>query len=424
MQYFLLFIMLFASSCKDASADYSDMDFFDGEADYFVEADSYTDNFTDSVDNFVNDPDIYSDLDIVHDTAQTDNFTENDAEAGDTDTCTTKATDFCKESGKCQNGRILLCSVKYDENNCPVGETFTVESNCLDTGRVCEVKNGTPECICSAEKWEVDGKCLDKITCPTYITTDETIKAKNTIASFNTLHLGWDNSKDFAALACIVNHFDVTGLVEVETEEGLAELTENLEKLSGKNWEYHISDKEVGEDSYKEFYGFVWNTEEVSMNYAVGFFPETANEFKREPYAAEFTMGTFTFTFAIIHVVFGDSITERRAEVDHLDEVYQYFQGLDTNQNDVIIGGDFNLPVDDEAFTILSIDNMNSAVPGTQLTTIGASGLVSAYDNILFPGKYVDEFSDSSGVLDFTKDNYSEVRTTVSDHLPVWIGIK
>ena len=416
--------MLFAPSCKDASANYSDVDFFDGESDYFVEAESYTDNFSDSVDNFVPDPDVYSDPDIVHDTALNDNRTESDNEAGDTDTCTSKATDFCKEKGKCQNGRILLCNVKYDDSNCPIGEYFAVEENCSDTGRDCEVKSGTPACVCPAEKWEVDGNCLEKITCPTDITTDETIKPKNTVATFNALHLGWDNSKDFAALACIVNHFDVVGLVEVETEEGLEELTENLEKLTGKNWEYHISEKEVGEDSYKEFYGFVWNAEEVSMNSVIGFFPETSDEFKREPYAAEFTFGSFTFTFAIIHVVFGDSITERRAEVDHIDEVYQYYQGLDAVKNDVIIGGDFNLPVDDAAFTILSVDDMNHAIPATQLTTIGQTGLVSSYDNIFFPGKYVDEFSGSSGVLDFTKDNYSEIRTTVSDHLPVWIGIK
>lgn len=424
MQYFLLFIIMFASSCKDASANYSDVDIFDGEADFSVETDFYVDSFNDSVDNFVNDPDVYSYPDITHDTAQTDIVSENDTEVVDTDTCTTEASDFCKEGGKCQNGRILLCNIKYDDSNCPVDEYFTVEENCSDTGRDCEVKSGTPACVCPAEKWEVDGKCLEKIICPSYITTDETIKSKNTVATFNALHLGWDNNKDFAALACIVNHFDVIGLVEVETEEGLEELIEHLEKLSGKNWEYHISQKEVGEDSYKEFYGFVWDTENVSMNSSIGFFPETANEFKREPYAAEFTMGSFTFTFAVIHVVFGDSITERRAEVDHLDEVYQYFQGLDLIKNDVIIGGDFNLPVDDATFTILSIDSMNHAIPATQLTTIGNAGLVSAYDNILFPGKYVDEFSGSSGVIDFTKDNHSQVRLTVSDHLPVWIGIK
>ena len=419
-------MFIFALSCKDSGLNHNDIENFDDIVnDVNFDADMTDEGYyPDTVDNFQNDPDNYNDSAVTIDTGTTDLTNENDTEIQDTDTCTASTSDFCKESGKCENNRILECSVKYDGDNCPVGETLSVKTNCLDSGKICEVKSGTPECICPPEKWEVDGKCLEKITCPTYITTDETIKAKNTIATFNTLHLGWDNSKDFAALACIVNHFDVVGLVEVETEEGLKELVENLEKLTGKNWEYHISDKEVGEDSYKEFYGFVWNTENVSMNSAIGFFPETADEFKREPYAAEFTMGSFTFTFAIIHVVFGDSITERRAEVDHLDEVYQYFQGLDAVKNDVIIGGDFNLPVDDEAFTILDLDSMNHAIPATQLTTIGQTGLVSAYDNILFPGKYVDEFSGSSGVLDFTKDNYSEIRTTVSDHIPVWIGIK
>jgi len=404
---------MLAPSCNDTSTPY-DTDVFD---ETIFDADMSDEFFPDLVDHNNSAPDI-------EDVAQVDNFSDLDGETQDTDGCLNSQADFCKESGKCGNNRILECSIKFDDKNCPVGEIFTAKTNCLDANRICEVKSGVPTCICPTEKWEVEEKCLDKITCPTYITTDETIKPKSTIATLNALHLGWDNSKDFEALACIVNHFDVIGLVEVETEAGLTTLVENLEKLSGKDWKHHISETEVGEGSYKEFYGFVWNSENVSMNSAIGFYPETTDEFKREPYAAEFTMGSFTFTFAIIHVVFGDSISERRAEVDHLDEVYSYFQGLDPVKNDVIIGGDFNLPVDDAAYTILAIDNMNHAIEATELTTIGQTGLVSSYDNILFPGKYVDEFSGDSGVLDFTKDNHSQIRLTVSDHLPVWIGIK
>lgn len=393
-------------SCNDCSDSY-DTDIFD--------IDIYDEFFPDFTAHNDSAPDL-------EDASQIDNSNDPDTETQDQDICAFAASDFCKEGGKCNNDRILECSVKYDHRNCPVAEFFTTFTNCQDSGRICEIKSGTPTCICPAEKWTVDGKCLEKITCPTYITTDETIKPRDTIAAFNVLHLGWNNNKDFEALACIVNHFDIAGLVEVETEEGIAELIENLEKLTGKNWEYHISDKEVGEDSYKEFYGFVWKTENVSMNSAIGFYPEVANEFKREPYAAEFTMGSFTFTFAIIHVVFGDSISERRAEVSHLDEVYNYYQGLDAVKNDVIIGGDFNLPVDDPAFTILSVDDMKYAIPATQFTTIGQTGLVSSYDNMFF-SKYTDE-AGVSGVLDFTKDNHAQIRTTVSDHLPVWIEIK
>jgi|GEM_PF-2008078 len=420
MRLLMLLIFMLAPSCNDSTTPY-DTDIFD---DIIFDTDTSDDIIfdTDTSDEFLHDftdhvdtaPDS-SDISLV------DNFAENDVEIQDTDTCLNSETDFCKDTGKCQNDRILLCSIKY-EKNCPVGEMFAVNNNCTDSNMVCKLKDGTPTCVCPEEKWGVDGKCLDKITCPTYITTDDTIKPRNTVATFNALHLGWNNSKDFEALACIINHFDIVGLVEVETEEGLTELTENLEKLSGKNWDYHISDKDVGEGTYKEFYGFVWNTETVSMNSAVGFFPEVADEFKREPYAAEFTMGTFTFTFAVIHVVWGDSITERRGEVDHLDEVYNYFQGLDAVKNDIVIGGDFNLPVDDAAWTILTIDNMNHAIPATQLTTIGQTGLSSSYDNIFF-SKYTDE-AGVSGVLDFTKDNYSEIRKTVSDHIPVWIEIK
>ncbi|MFO7734664.1 MAG: endonuclease/exonuclease/phosphatase family protein, partial [bacterium] len=267
------------------------------------------------------------------------------------------------------------------------------------------------------------GRCVEKITCPAYIKTDNTVKSLDTIAVFNVLNLGWSNNKDTEAIACIINHFNITGLVEVQSVEAVAELKTHLEKLSGDEWGYHVSSEDVGRSSHKEHYAFVWREKEVSMTGVIGFYPEKDDEFIREPYAASFFMDSFSFVFALIHVIYGKNKSMRRAEVRELNDVYLYFQGLCEDEDDIIIGGDFNIPVSDSAFTIFETDEFTYAAPETQKTTIGYTGLSSSYDNILFSLKYTDEYSGKSGVLDFTDDNHKKVRKFVSDHLPVWIAV-
>ena len=46
---------------------------------------------------------------------------------------------------------------------------------------------------------------------------------------------------------------------------------------------------------------------------------------------------------ATVHITWGDSTAERVAEVERLDDVYNYIQGLSSSENDILICGDFNL---------------------------------------------------------------------------------
>ena len=77
------------------------------------------------------------------------------------------------------------------------------------------------------------------------------------LASFNTLHLGW-NEKNYKDTAEILSLFDIVALQEVMKKEGVITLTNELEKVSHEKWSYHISSYPVGNgEKYNEYYAFI-----------------------------------------------------------------------------------------------------------------------------------------------------------------------
>ncbi|HPS31855.1 MAG TPA: hypothetical protein PLZ43_16485 [bacterium] len=257
--------------------------------------------------------------------------------------------------------------------------------------------------------------------CPDYIDlSDAPDSTLFSVASFNMLHLGYNNGKDYPALACIIKDFSLTGIAELMNETGIITLHDNLENITGESWEYLISNRSAGRSTYKEYYGFIWQESKVSLQEDLGFYPEITDEFEREPYGAEFQIGNMDLTLVMNHIVYGDSISERRAEVQKLIDVYNYFQTQNGTDSDVIIAGDFNLPYDPTYFTLTGTDNIINMIAPTTLTTIGDSGLSSSYDNMFYSTDFTTEYI-SSGVVDYTMDNYTTLNTTVSDHIPVYM---
>lgn len=243
------------------------------------------------------------------------------------------------------------------------------------------------------------------------------------VGFFNTLHLGW-SGKNIEQCAQVVSMFDIVGLVEVMSEDGIKELTEAVEKESGKKWAYTISKRAAGNGKYMEYYGFLYRSDKVRMLKEDGFYKEKLDsDFQREPYACEFKIGNFDFTYVIVHLTFGDSKGEREREALQMNMVYDYFQNINGKEQDVIIGGDFNLPAYDPSFkSILSHkDQIFYAIDPTIKTTIGKNGMSSSYDNMFYSYKYTKEFTGDSGAFDFTEGNYKEVRKSISDHLPVFM---
>lgn len=247
-------------------------------------------------------------------------------------------------------------------------------------------------------------------------------EGKAYIGSFNALRLG-ESKKDYKELSNILVLLDIIGLQEVSNREGVETLVDELSKNTNEKWDYHISPYPVGTKKYKEYYAYIWKKDKVNFIKPRGFYKDKGDKFIREPYGADFKIGEFDFTFVIIHAVYGKNKSVRIAEAMNLPKVYDYFQNLDEKENDIIIGGDFNLSVRSEGFSNLlnHKDKIINCISPNMKTTIGTKGYANQYDNIFISQVYTKEFTGRSGGIDTANGNYKKTRELISDHIPVFI---
>ena len=245
------------------------------------------------------------------------------------------------------------------------------------------------------------------------------------IASFNILRLG-AAKKDIPQTAKILQGFDIVGLVEVINRDGVEELVDELNKQSDEKWDYHISPFGVGSSKYKEYFAYVYKKDKIKFIKSEGFYKNGKSSLLREPYGATFQIENFDFTFVLVHTIYGNNEAQRKAENFKMVDVYEYFQDRDTKENDIFIAGDFNLYALDESFRPLykHADKITYAIDPAIKTTIGTKGRANSYDNFFFSQKYSQEFTGSSGALDFSGDNPKLMREIVSDHIPIFIVVE
>ena len=245
------------------------------------------------------------------------------------------------------------------------------------------------------------------------------------IASFNIIRLG-ASEKDIVQTAKLLQGFDLVGLVEVINKKGIEELVDELNKQSPNTWEYHISPFGVGSSKYKEYFGYVYKKDKVKFIKSEGFYKDGKSSLLREPYGATFKIDNFDFTLVLVHTIYGNNESQRKAENFKMVDVYDYFQDKDRKENDILIAGDFNLYALDESFRPLykHKDQITYAIDPAIKTTIGTKGRANSYDNFFFSQKYTTEFTGSSGALDFSEKDPQLMRKIISDHIPVFIVVE
>ena len=174
----------------------------------------------------------------------------------------------------------------------------------------------------------------------------------------------------------------------------------------------------------KARYAFLYWPAKVQILGPEQLYPDPDDTFIREPFWASFRAGQFDFTLVTTHSIFGDSEIERRAEALLLDDLYQQVQGADSEEQDVMILGDFNLPPDDSGFAELAA-LLTPLFTGEIRTTISDASL---YDNIWFDPAYVREWTGERGVDRFDETAFGNddeaASLAVSDHRPIWVKFR
>ena len=221
-------------------------------------------------------------------------------------------------------------------------------------------------------------------------------------------------------IAKILINYDFIAIVELRDDVVLMRTEAILEGME-RDYDYVISPP-VGA-KVKERYAFLFDPRIVRVIENGKVFPDPNDVFLREPYFATFKAGEFDFTAIAVHLIWGDSVNQRRREVQELANVYQAVQAADKTEQDVILLGDFNRNPDDQSAygPLLSIRSMRHLFQLPQKSHIKDTSL---YDNIFFQTNHVTEYTGESGIERFDEilfgNDDDAASLAVSDHRPVW----
>ena len=231
---------------------------------------------------------------------------------------------------------------------------------------------------------------------------------------------GSRNDDELHHIAKVLINYDFIAIVELRDEVVLMR-TEAILVGMGRDYDYVMSPP-VGA-KVKERYAFLFDPQIVHVIEDGEVFPDPNDAFLREPYFATFKAGEFDFTAIAVHVIWGDSVNQRRREVQELANVYQAVQAADDTEQDVILLGDFNRNPDDQLAygPLLSIRSMGHLFRFPQKSHIKDTSL---YDNIFFQTNHVTEYTGESGIERFDETHFANddaaASLAVSDHRPVW----
>ena len=231
---------------------------------------------------------------------------------------------------------------------------------------------------------------------------------------------GSRNNDELHHIAKVLIDYDFIAIVELRDEVVLIR-TEAILAGMGRDYDYVMSGP-VGA-KVKERYAFLFDRQIVRVIEDGEVFPDPNDVFLREPYFGTFKAGEFDFTAIAVHVIWGDTVNQRRREVQELANVYQAVQAADDTEQDVILLGDFNRNPDDQSAygPLLSIRSMGHLFQLPQKSHIKDTSL---YDNIFFQTHHVTEYTGDSGIERYDEAHFGNddaaASLAVSDHRPVW----
>lgn len=249
-------------------------------------------------------------------------------------------------------------------------------------------------------------------------------------------------------IAEILSRFDVVALQEVK---GNLEALQRTLDVLGSDWGLILSDVTRGSLGNDERLGFVFDRRKVQPSGLAGELVVPADrldavgddalqrQFARTPYAVSFRCGDRTFVLTTLHVVYGDSASDRTSELREIARwLDDWSRDADAWDQDLVALGDFNIDrMGDpryEAFTStgLHVPESLHRVPRTIFSDFDDPHEEKFYDQIAWFDDSGDRPALSldyrrAGFFDFTdvalpsRDlSKTGLSWRISDHYPLW----
>jgi len=185
-------------------------------------------------------------------------------------------------------------------------------------------------------------------------------------------------------IAEIIDNFDICAIQEVKTN--LAPLRRLLYFL-GPNWDFFVSDVSTHKGGNNERMAFVYNTKRVFFRNLIGEIVLSKEDLiageqvARSPFIASFQAGWFKFSLCSAHIVFGEDLGLRAAEIKIIaDTLVKRAKSEDQVH---IFLGDMNIEKkDDEVMQALKDSKL--IVPDFGPTNMGGDRW---FDQMAFTGK-------------------------------------
>ena len=260
------------------------------------------------------------------------------------------------------------------------------------------------------------------------------------IASWNVQRLGHGH-KDLDIVGDVIDEFDLVAVQEVMTREVVDALTSRTPGHRAL-----LTDTPTpSEGSHREFFAFFYDPSKLDPVLNT-FVPDPRDEFARDPFMACFKLveNHERLCLLTVHVVWGDRVAERKAEIVALGEAFRWAQEGDETSSWIVLG-DFNRVVDsgdadegpeDEWAELLDGRRLRAPVvlAGQETpTTLGKSSYANAFDHVYNSGHVFvsDDLADDlveAGRFDIVQEvcggAFDLCKKTVSDHAPVFLELR
>ncbi|WP_375582746.1 endonuclease/exonuclease/phosphatase family protein [Cyclobacterium xiamenense] len=155
------------------------------------------------------------------------------------------------------------------------------------------------------------------------------------------------------AIAQIISRFDIIAIQELK---GSLKAFRHMLKVLGDHWSFILTDVSGGDEGNSERLAFLFDTRKVKLsglacelvvpNEKVTGIKEGAfsRQFARTPYAVGFRVENKTFVLVSMHVLYGESPTDREGELKAIAEwMRDWARDMHSFDQSLVLLGDFNI---------------------------------------------------------------------------------